>query len=1442
MSASVLPDGITVYVYARTDVGMKRQGNEDSFLIADLSSGRLGLGPEVTAHQLGQQGSLMIVSDGLGGAAAGEVASAMAVQTVCTELMKTTKSVLSPDERLKRATEQANEQIWSCAQSDNSLRGMGATLTAAFIYGNSVYIAQVGDSRAYIVRGGRVKQVTEDQSWANAVKKAGLDVGDVPNNVILQALGTQPKVHVEVTSVDLLNGDVLLLCSDGLSNKIKDLEMREIANSSQDLAENCRQFIELANKRGGEDNITVVLARFVGKSLLSGMESDLSITSTFKVVTPLDFGDSMDENETMSFQGEQDPKKDVPDPMAITQSALLDAIPTLSNLPSLPSPATNAKELPKTSPVAATSPLGSKPAGKESKEISLNTSPLTSKDIEVKSSKSSTVSPEKAAFRQADTKTDLPAVPVFDLSKEPVIESKPEPEPDVKIEFVPTPVEEPRIQSSSVLAKSPDKSKAEFNLFQSQITGQALNSVQNSDKPGEKPTGKSDIIALPPKPPGQAPIPTSSSNIAKSIVPVPPMQNTAQPPIAPPRPIVPSPMAEPKAPVLPPSSKASSEAKQPLPPLPPLPNVLPKPSSTTPAVAQPPILPPPLVPSAPATKPVAPVVPPSVFSGPGLVPPPVPAGVPTTKPSIPVPTTKPSSPVAETPSGLSGQALTPPPAPIIPVTKPSTPVVPSSGIIPKPPLAPPPIVPSGLVPPPQAEAKPLPPVIPAPIVPPISKDEPKLPLPALANKPETGPVPPALSGNLFAPPPKPVVPSDKEAVAPPKFAPPPATLPSAPLNLFVPDANATSPIPKAAPSALSGGLFAPPPKASSPNAPKVDDFLENSLFSPASPIPPKPIAPPPSGVKLPPLPISPKGAAGDNLLENSLFTPPSPLKVSEAADPILGTSSPGLIFPEAFKEKTAPPSSAKTLDDEPDPIMLETLSVATPEEPKDFKPEAKSPLFAPPSGAPLPPLVPPPVSKTEPNKPTGANPLFAPPSANRPPQPAANPIVPPMNPLPPPMAAKPEAGTSDPKANKTGVEVLASLFSAPGKPGPTPSAPSAMGVPPPPMAKAEIPKQPEVAKDPLKPAPPALVLPPSPKKADVPSVVPPPLKPSIPAIAPPPIAPPPKPLGGVSIPPPPTEDKSVKWTPKDTPNISSDSPTLSPGKSEQGEKKAPLFSPPPAPAPSKPLNLPPPPGPPPAAKTGIPPVAVPPGKVDLPPAPKPAPAVNLPPAPVAAKSPALPPPPAPVSSKPSSFEDEPASALTSPTRSSEATAFSEVSTGTTPKKESPINPKLIAALGVVILVIISVGVVIFIFLGKGQNTQSGSNSTVTPTPVVNTNPETPVPSPSPVATTKPQTNPTQSDEPPVPKDTPGLIKYALSELNKIIDRAQKEMPDSDPTKEVNLRPLRALRDQLSEYVTKNVATDEARSYAETALSRVKGLRTQLDALPKAAGKGGKKGR
>jgi serine/threonine protein phosphatase PrpC len=1279
---SVLPEGITVYVYARTDVGMKRQGNEDSFLVADLSSGRLGLGPEVVEHQLGSQGSLMIVSDGLGGAAAGEVASAMAVQTVCTELMKSTKSVLSPSDRLKRATEQANEQIWACAQSDNSLRGMGATLTAAFVYGSSVYIAQVGDSRAYIVRGGRVKQVTEDQSWANAVKKAGLEIADVPNNVILQALGTQPKVHVEVTSVDLLNNDVLLMCSDGLSNKIKDLEMREIASSGKDLAENCRHLIELANKRGGEDNITVILARFVGKSLSLGLERDLSITSTFKVVAPLDFGESLDDNETMSFQAEGPDLNQSVDPMAMTQSALLDGIPTVADLPKVPVVSNVVGNLP-------TTPLTS-PSSKDENKTA--TTPLLAKEDNQRTGKKLS-SPEKTAFRQADTKTDLPAVPVFDLSKEPpTIETKVKSEPEVKIEFIPTPINEPKISTSPVL-ENPSKN------------------------------ARPDVVAIPPKPvenkipPSIASPKLAPPKLEMPVLNVPSAGNVSKPVDA-----VPLPIKAPQNPIVPPNlvtspNKVGSDIK---------------------------------APSVPTTKPSAPVAP--IFAPPPL--------------KAPVP-------------AIPGSA---------PVTKPMPPIVPTSAIIPPP----------GLTPSLGGNSNSS-----------VSDD--------LQKKPDI--VPSALSANLFAPPPPKTSvvapslspPSDKPAMVKPM--PPPATLPTAPLNLFGGDnTSPLAPLPEApkptVPKPLApGGLFAPPPKASSPNAPKVDDFLENSLFTP--------VDQPPAQLKgaLPPLS---KGQVvkqpGANFLENSLFSPPPKPGISSES----GANPTGLIFAESFKEKASIPTPKK-LDDEPEPVMLETLSVAAPVE--ENKVPTNNSLFAPPAVVPPQnPFAPPATTKPDIKAPLSA-PLFAPPIAKAPV---------PTNTLPNPVA-KTEVPT-DAKNNKTGVEVLASLFSAPTPNKPVPTSNTSANIPPPPLVKNDIAKVDIGAKEPIKPAPPALVLPPSPKKADLAPLVPPsPLKPAMPPIAPPPKAVPPAPNMAPPIAPPPLgaakEEKNVKWATKE------DLTPIAPNKKEEpSDPKKPLFTPPPVQ--NKPVNLP----PPPTSSVGAkPPIAglsaPPPAKLDLPPAPKPAP--SLPPAPSPAKADTPFPPPSSGSAKADSFDEF----KTNPPVNTERN-FSEVTSGAT-KKASQLNPKLIIALGTVIVVI--VGVVIGIFMLSGKNTQVATNDPAKNTPITNPSPietpvqQTPVATPSPVATasTKPVASPTPVQPDVVlPKDTPGLVKYALEEVSKTIDRVQKEFPDSNPAKEPQLKVLKTYKDRLAEYSAKNVATEEARSDSEIAINKVKSIKTQLDALPK----------
>src|SRR5215471_9847989 len=277
---------VQVSVFARTDVGMHRSGNEDSFLVADLTAGKIGLGPDVSKHQLGERGSLMIVSDGMGGAAAGEIASEMAVTTM-RESIAAMDSTTEISDQLRTAAEMANDRIWNYSQENPELSGMGATLTAVLIQGTTAYIAQVGDSRAYLIRRLQIKQLTKDQSLAQMLVDSGAikpdQMDSVPQNVIMQAMGTQPNVKVAMSAVQLFRNDCLVICSDGLSNKIPPADLRELIQNTEDLTEACRSLIDKANERGGEDNITVIIARFDGEALYSASESN-SITGSFRAL------------------------------------------------------------------------------------------------------------------------------------------------------------------------------------------------------------------------------------------------------------------------------------------------------------------------------------------------------------------------------------------------------------------------------------------------------------------------------------------------------------------------------------------------------------------------------------------------------------------------------------------------------------------------------------------------------------------------------------------------------------------------------------------------------------------------------------------------------------------------------------------------------------------------------------------------------------------------------------------------------------------------------------------------------------------------------------------------------------------------------------------------------------------------------------------------------
>lgn len=268
---------VHVSVFGKTDLGRTRDHNEDTFLVADLTRKLASLQPDVREHEVGPRGSLFMVADGMGGAAAGEVASRMAADLIFSHLTTvwTQDSDVSANRfayRMKEAVELANGRIHAHAKEHPEVRGMGTTSTVAGVFGSDLYLAQVGDSRAYLIRKGVATQITKDQSLMQRLVEAGEITEEEAEqserrNIILQALGPDPRVKVDLTWQKLRRGDVLVLCSDGLSGQVKREEIGQLASEIPDLVELCSKLVELANERGGPDNITAVAARFGGDDL-----------------------------------------------------------------------------------------------------------------------------------------------------------------------------------------------------------------------------------------------------------------------------------------------------------------------------------------------------------------------------------------------------------------------------------------------------------------------------------------------------------------------------------------------------------------------------------------------------------------------------------------------------------------------------------------------------------------------------------------------------------------------------------------------------------------------------------------------------------------------------------------------------------------------------------------------------------------------------------------------------------------------------------------------------------------------------------------------------------------------------------------------------------------------------------------------------------------------
>jgi serine/threonine protein phosphatase PrpC len=268
------PPDITIEVFGKTDVGLIREHNEDNFLIADVTAGIRTAEPrDPFSFKLGEKGAAFLVCDGMGGAAAGEVASQMAVDSIYDAL-----AASEPQQRdgfarlLRRAVQHANERIFIQSRDNQSERGMGTTCTVASLVDETMVVAQIGDSRCYVLRDGKLAQVTKDQSLAWQLIEAGAMTPEEAKafehaNIILQALGVQERVEVVLSQVYLRRGDVTLLCSDGLHGPVADEEILAVLIGEPNLQRAGEALIQKALDRDGPDNITVVLARFDGEGL-----------------------------------------------------------------------------------------------------------------------------------------------------------------------------------------------------------------------------------------------------------------------------------------------------------------------------------------------------------------------------------------------------------------------------------------------------------------------------------------------------------------------------------------------------------------------------------------------------------------------------------------------------------------------------------------------------------------------------------------------------------------------------------------------------------------------------------------------------------------------------------------------------------------------------------------------------------------------------------------------------------------------------------------------------------------------------------------------------------------------------------------------------------------------------------------------------------------------
>ena len=235
--------------FSKVDIGNRRTTNQDYVYVSDKPIGNIP--------------NLLVVADGMGGHAAGDFASRFTVESLIEELAKSTED--GPKAMMKKAIESANHRLLEEAKKDVSLKGMGTTLVVATVIERTLYFANIGDSRLYLLNS-EIKQLSRDHSFVQEmVRLGGMNAEEAkhhPNkNIITRAVGAKEKVEADFFEYRLKKGDIILMCTDGLSNMVEDDEIFRIVKSSRDIVEAVERLVESANNNGGNDNIGVLIAK-----------------------------------------------------------------------------------------------------------------------------------------------------------------------------------------------------------------------------------------------------------------------------------------------------------------------------------------------------------------------------------------------------------------------------------------------------------------------------------------------------------------------------------------------------------------------------------------------------------------------------------------------------------------------------------------------------------------------------------------------------------------------------------------------------------------------------------------------------------------------------------------------------------------------------------------------------------------------------------------------------------------------------------------------------------------------------------------------------------------------------------------------------------------------------------------------------------------------------